>query len=739
MEGANATFENDSSNPEQRRKKELGACLAGRRRTCGDRDGRRCADGISRCCIDGRREARICGAVSCEFELSRLRPIQNGDGTIGFAANGYCQNDPHGEPVCRNAAGSGHSLDAAGDINGDGFADVLIGASAYGIISSDRRAFVVFGSDQGFLPQIDLHDLSADRGGDGSKGFVFLPAVPDVEHSYLGRSVAGAGDVNGDGFDDIILGDAAANPGGRSFAGMAYIVFGSAAGFPADFELSRLLARNGGDGHLGFTLNGPESGDNVATEVAGAGDSNGDGFADVLVNALYSAPSSEFFLVFGSGQPFPPEFELGALFAANGGDGSKGVVLFGLDGTELSRYGLRTISTAGDVNGDGVDDLALGIYRASVDGAEDVGRIFVVFGSREGFPAELHLSSLLKQNGGDGSIGFVINGVGTDSEAGHAVGAAGDVNADGVDDLVVNGRADDRARRAWVIFGRKEPFGAEFELSSLLKANGGDGSKGFVAIEGDDDYFIFNDVTGGGDVNGDGLDDLLLSSADASPHGIESAGRSYVLFGRDYGFPAEFQVADLLPDSGGDGGTGFVIDGIHEGDAVGFAGAVGDVNGDGIDEIIVSGIGVTTFEYSAYTYDDAGATYVIFGLPTTLAGKATGMDIRSAVCRNFSDPQTVRISLLASAPDAWDCERAGMRVSTGDEIAVYMRGVNLSAPLAGRADRLNGGAATICVNVTQGATFETRLEPDGRWDCSASVLPNAKGDVVSVYLRGVAR
>jgi hypothetical protein len=476
----------------------------------------------------------LAGPFPAEFELATLEEFNGGDGTAGFIAKGFCQWGTHGSD-CHRAAYSGYSLDRAGDVNGDGFDDVVIGAPGYYHLY--RRAYVVFGSGLGFPAELDLHDLFADEGGDGTQGVVFLPALLDFQSTYLGRAVAGAGDVNGDGFDDLILGDAATNPGGRSFAGLAYVVFGSGDGFPAEFELSSLLAGNGGDGHLGFTLNGAEPGDNTGTEVAGAGDVNGDGFADVIVNTVsFGAPSSEFYVVFGSDQAFPSEFELADLLAANGGDGSKGVVLHGVEASKVDRYGRHTLSTAGDVNGDGVDDMVVGIYNAPVDGQEEAGQAFVLFGTENGFPAELQLSSLLEANGGDGSAGFVINGIRENSEAGHAVAAAGDVNADGVDDLVITGEADDPASLVWVIFGRSEPFDAEFDLASLLAANGGDGSAGFVAYEGEG--VGFNDVAGGGDVNGDGIDDLLLLSISSTP-----AGRTYVIFGRI----TDFQPSSPLP------------------------------------------------------------------------------------------------------------------------------------------------------------------------------------------------
>src|SRR6185436_5210284 len=108
---------------------------------------------------------------------------------------------------------------------------------------------------------------------------------------------------------------------------------------------------------------------------------------------------------------------------AHGGDGSAGFVLTGIGRDDLSGW---SVSAAGDINGDGLDDVIVGSPWA------DPGESYVVFGSTQGFPAVLPLASLLPDNGGDGRVGFVLTGI---ADAGWSVSAAGDVNGDGIDDL----------------------------------------------------------------------------------------------------------------------------------------------------------------------------------------------------------------------------------------------------------------------------------------------------------------
>ncbi|NCY25001.1 MAG: hypothetical protein EBX37_09075, partial [Alphaproteobacteria bacterium] len=504
------------------------------------------------------------------------------NGTNGFRLDGVAQDDQ-----------SGYAVASAGDVNGDGYGDVIIGAVSAGANGTASGAsYVVFGKASGFAAAINLATLGTVNGPAGFR----LDGASSYDHS--GVSVASAGDVNGDGFADLIIGahqpSSLAHNDGRN--GDSYVVFGTSSGFASAINLATLGTQNG---PAGFRLHGAEGYDNTGVSVASAGDVNGDGFADLIIGApqpaqpgMLPGKSGASYVVFGKSAGFALSINLSSL---NGTDG------FRLDGAAIGDRSGISVASAGDVNGDGLADMIIGAG-------------YVVFGKTGGWGSALSLAAL------DGSNGFKLAGVSADDRAGYCVASAGDVNGDGFADIIIGAdQADTTAGDAgasYVVFGKASFWDPSFSLARL------DGSNGFRLNGTAAGAHGGACVASAGDVNGDGFADLIIGASGTSPNGSNS-GTSYVVFGKASGWDAAINLGSLK------GLAGFQLNGVSTGDASGSAVAsAGDMNGDGLPDLIIGAAGAQpngSASGSSYVYVSAvsaGATYRGTSLADTLRGTA---------------------------------------------------------------------------------------------------------------------
>lgn len=566
--------------------------------------------------ILGCASLMLCQPLSA-FDLVSLIPSEGGNGSLGFTFQGIDRNDY-----------SGVTLSPLGDVNGDGIDDVIIGAPgadktfvipavidpatgkeitpATTVTWYDMgESYVVFGRDVAAGNSFPVNfSLKQIEDGDGTIGFKIEGHKDNIDSSI---SVSSAGDFNGDGINDIIVGAKRAGIYAKSAAGEAYIIYGrntvATTAFPAVFPLASI---RDGDGSLGLMLTGMNRDDFAGVKVSTAGDVNNDGFDDVLVAASGASPNGlenagQTYVVFGQASA-PAVIDLATIVS---GDGSIGVAINGM--VSLIAPGME-ISSAGDINNDGFDDVMIATPKATVGGKTEAGQINIVFG-RSSFPAVIELSDIAN---GDGSAGFVINGIAAYDVAGTSISQLVDLNNDSINDIIIGApKADPNGAgsgQAYVIFGRNsgDNFPAVFELSDLVSAAG---SRGFII---DGEYGdLGQSVSNAGDLNNDGLADAAI----AAPY-ANGAGSVYVVYGRETAkgnpFPAVLQAGDIRnPAQTNDATTnptppsGTVIDGFVLKGLTGYTiSPAGDINHDGISDLLIGAHAVNNF---------SGNTYVVYG------------------------------------------------------------------------------------------------------------------------------
>ena len=512
------------------------------------------------------------------------------DGTNGFEITGV-----------DSTSKTGNSVAAAGDFNGDGIDDFVTGVPyADGVSGNDNgEIYVIFGATN-----IGLGGSLAF----GTDGFI----INGIDtYDYAGYSVSNAGDVNGDGIADLLIGAKGADPNSNNTSGETYVVFGATNfGAGGTLNLSALTGSNG------FTINGIDVGDESGKAVSGPGDVNGDGIADILIGAHRAGVNDngtvgESYIIFGA-----TNIGAGGAIELSSLSSSAGTRF---DGTDSSDRAGGAVSGAGDVNGDGVNDIIIGAYQADPNGGNS-GESFVVFGGTNLGGATrptLDLRSL------DGDIGFTVNGIDTSDGAGFSVSGAGDVNGDGFEDFLVGAPYADpfgsSSGEAYLVFGGSSiGSGGALDLNTIL-ATGLAGANGYVFNGSGSGSDAGIAVSSAGDVNGDGIADLIIGARDAN-----SAGQSYVVFGGAASLSAldaangstDGQITLVqLGTTATNGVNGFTINAVTGGDDAGRSVRSGDVNGEGIDDLI---IGAPYADPNANS--GAGEAYVLFGGSTVGSG-----------------------------------------------------------------------------------------------------------------------
>ncbi len=412
----------------------------------------------------------------------------------------------------------GSSVSGAGDVNGDGFDDVILGTPTFDSGKMVRgRTFLYLGSASGL-------SLTPD-----------WTVAGDQVGSFFGNSVSGAGDVNGDGFDDVIVG-ARLYDNGQPFEGRALVYLGSASGLSLT---------------PGWTAESDQVGAWFGHSVYGAGDVNGDGFDDLIIGAPQ----------FNNGEAY----EGRAFLYLGSASGPSLVPDWTVESDQIHGRLGSSVSGVGDVNGDGFDDVIVGADSFD-NGETNEGGAFLYLGSAGG-PS---LAPDWMAEGGQALASF-----------GFSVSGAGDVNGDGFDDMIVgapgfeNGELNEG--RALVYLGSAS--------GPSLAPN--------WTVEGNHAPAFFGwSVSGAGDVNSDGFDDMIIGASHFS-NGETGEGRVFLYLGSANG-------PTLAANWTAEGNQALALFGIS------ISGA-GDVNVDGFDDVIIGAPGFDNGE------TDEGRVFLYLG------------------------------------------------------------------------------------------------------------------------------
>jgi len=533
--------------------------------TDADEDGYGDPDGAVEVCVD--REGHVTNDLDCDDGDAALSAddsdsdgvstcggdCDDGDEALsperlevcGDAADNDCDGEVDEEACPRNlsdadvtflgdsASYAGVSISGVGDLDDDGLEELIVGASHDSTGADDGGAAYLFSG-------ASLASLS----GEVSLADADLVLLGDAEDANVGAVVYGPGDIDGDGTGDLLI----AYPRAE-YGGVVYLLYGdTAASLTGEQELNAIQT---------FAIVSFPSSSGVS--IRGAGDVDGDGKMELVSGSCERVDDSAW-LLFGDG-----------IAALSGGEWVEPIALELLPDTD-GEYTGCAVSGAGDVDGDGLDDVLVGVYGDDNDGGVDAGAALLLFGDSvadEEFPFHLGNADTKYIGSSDGA------------HLGSALEALGDIDEDGYDDFLLAADQEGAGGAVYLMMGGGSfPSYSETTLATAQVSFLG-GAAGARAG---------SSVSVAGDVDGDELTDLLIGASD---EGVAGEGAAYLMLGSTV---ASLAGVVNLHDAD------IIVVGESEGEGAGGAVSAADLDGDGLDDILIGAPGADT----AYLFFSAG-------------------------------------------------------------------------------------------------------------------------------------
>lgn len=547
--------------------------------------------------------------------------------SVSVAMSGFTSGADGVRVIGSGSSQTGSALAQVGDFNGDGIDDFVISASKMAVnsVGGAGMALLVLGRT-GSWTEIDLTTVTS--------GATMMKVYGATASGYAGTSVGGAGDVNGDGRDDLLISVPLLSSGGLTRCGAVFVLFGNAGPY-ADVVLSGSFVASS----IGYAVFGPHTdvylGFRPTNTIGLQEDVNGDGFNDFVVSAadcIYLSRSSAgcVWIIYGSNAS-PANILLSSL------QSSSGVLIAG--GAAANDAAGGSIDAVGDFNNDGFPDLLIGATGLDpvVSGTQrsSAGAAYLLFGSSTLISRNPDLASFVT-----GATGVCFIGGATSWNVGEGVSGAGDVNGDGFADILFGASgANSFYGAAFVVFGTNVAYTADVDLLTFTA-----GAAGYAVLGSASFIRLGISISRAGDVNQDGFDDILCGS-------FPTNGRVSIIYGSST-VPTTNVTFGALDNAYSFIGT----TGSQLGKAV-YGGL--DVSGDGIPDIVLgASTAALTPAAGGSARGNAGAAYVMMGpfiLPTDQPTSAPSVQPSAQpsgqpTSQPFSEPTSQPSALPSSRP-----------------------------------------------------------------------------------------